>query len=346
VNRRVLLSAAVLAALVLSPLSASVQKAPQKGTPGRSTPPPAPRAAPAASPAQVPVRVRAAVDRTAIWVGDRVTYTIDIVCNRGVEILLDDLAKEKLRVTGLDIVGSDSTASTDAAEQTSHRFRYVLTTYGVDMPSLTIEPISVRYYARRPGQRLQDLAPAGEIAIPGVAVALRSTLPDAQTVYDLRDGREAASRHPAFARAQSIGLALVIVSLAPAAFVLLSTLRRRTRRTVRRSARQLRLDHLATIERLRALDVATEDDRRRAYNEISTAVRDHIAAHAGVPAQSLTAEEIDAALATARTRVPRESVSALLTSADEARYGPAHALPSAQACRDALATAQQVLGGG
>ena len=45
----------------------------------------------AAAPA--PVQVRASVDRTAIWVGDRVTYAIDIVCGRGVEILLDDLRR-------------------------------------------------------------------------------------------------------------------------------------------------------------------------------------------------------------------------------------------------------------
>jgi len=38
-------------------------------------------------------------------------------------------------------------------------------------------------------------------------------------------------------------------------------------------------------------------------------------------------------------------VTALLVACDEARYGPPHALPSAQACRDALAAAEQVLGG-
>jgi hypothetical protein len=288
--------------------------------------------------------VRASVDRSAIWVGDRVTYTIDLLLDRGVDVLLDDLAKEKLRVNGLDIVSSDSTQSTDASEQTRHRFRYVMTTYRIDSPALSIEPISVRYYARRPGQRLQDIAPAGEVTIPGVAIALRSTLPDAQTVYDLRDAGEPAKRPIGFARAESIGLALVIVSLAPAAFVVASTLRRRTRKTVRRSARQARHDHQATLERLRALDVATEEERRRAFDAISTAVREHLSISAGMPAPAMTAGEIDAALATSRARVSRETVSALLTATDQARYGPAQAIPSVQACRDALATAEQVLG--
>src|SRR5207237_1288471 len=117
-----------------------------------------------------------------------------------------------------------------------------------------------------------------------------------QPSYDLRDGRAAAPRSPWFARAGSIGLALVVVSLAPAAFVVLALLRRRTRSTGRRSARQARLDHRATLERLRSLDVTTEDDRRRAYDEICAAVRQHLAATSGVPAAGLTATELGEAL--------------------------------------------------
>jgi hypothetical protein len=307
----------------------------------------APRPASASPPAPAaasPVQVRASVDRTAIWAGDRVTYTIDIVCRRGVEILLDDVAKEKLRVNGLDIVSSDSATTTDAAERTTYKLRYVLSTYRVDVPSLSIEPLSARYYERRPGQRLQDIAPAGEVQIPGAVIAFRSTLPD-QPAYELRDGRAPEVRRLWFARAESMGLAMVVISLAPAVFVGLALLRRRTRQTGRRSARQARQDHRARLERLHSLDVTTEEDRRRAYDEISTAVRQHLAATAGVPAPGLTAAEVDAALEHAGGRVSRESVTSLLASCDGARYGPPQALPSAQACRDALASAEQVLGG-
>jgi uncharacterized protein DUF4381 len=293
--------------------------------------------------APAPVQARASVDRTAIWVGDRVTYSIEIVCSKGVEILLDDLAKEKLRVNGLDVVSSDSTTTTDAAERTTYRLRYVLTAYRVDATSLSIEPLSARYYERRPGQRLQDIAPAGEVQIPGATIAFRSTLPS-QPSYELRDGRAPAPRSLWFARAGSIGLALVVVSLAPAAFVAFAFVRRRTRSTGRRSARQARLDHRATLERLRSLDVTTDEDRRRAYDEISAAVRQHLAATLDVPATGLTAAEVGAALEARGGRVSRESVTSLLASADQARYGPPVALPSAQACRDALAEAEQVLG--
>ena len=73
--------------------------------------------------------------------------------------------------------------------------------------------------------------------------------------------------------------------------------------------------------------------------------RQHVASTSGVPAPSLTAAEVDAALEQAGGRVSRESVSSLLAACDEARYGPPQALPSPQACRDALATAEQVLSG-
>ena len=310
---------------------------------------------PAAAAAADQVQARSSVDRTAIWVADRVTYTIDVICDQGVDILLDDLAKEKLRVNGLEVISSDSSATTDAGDRTTHRLRYVMTTYRVDAPALSIEPMSVRYYARRPGQRLQDMAPAGEVTIPGAAIAFRSTLPDNQQSYALRDvapGRRGI--RSSFAR-ESIGLALVVVSIAPALFVVAAAVRRRVKRAPgRRSARQSRKDQRDTLERLRALDVGTEEERRRAYDEISTAVRDHVAGASGVPAASLTAAELDAALDSAashrslrpgRSKVPRETVASLLATCDTARYGPPAAVPSAQECRDALSTAEQVLAG-
>lgn len=292
------------------------------------------------------VQARSSVDRTAMWVADRVTYTVDLVCAPGVDILLDDLAKEKLRVNGLEIVGTDSSATSEADGKTSHRLRYVLTTYRVDTPSVSIEPIAVRYYQRRPGQRLQDMAPAGEVVVPGATVAYRSTLPDTQPAPGLRDRRAAGDRQPFFVRVRSIGLALVVISLAPALVIAAAAVRRRTvRKPGRRSARAIKKDRRDTLERLRSLDVGTEEERRRAYDEISAAVRQHVAASTHVPASSLTAGELEAALAGVRGRVPREAILSLLAASDTARYGPPGAVPTTQDCRDALNTAEQILTG-
>ena len=99
-----------------------------------------------------------------------------------------------------------------------------------------------------------------------------------------------------------------------------------------------------TLERLRALDVTTEDDRRRAYDEISTAVREHVAARAGVPAPSLTAAEIDAALAQRRAAGSRARRSARCSpTATRRATARRRRCRRPQACRDALSTAEQVL---
>jgi len=291
-----------------------------------------------------PVLASSSVDRTAIWVADRVTYSIHLVCAPNVDVLLDDLSKEKLRVNGLEIVSTDASATTDADGRTVHRLQYVLTTYRVDTASPSIEPLVVRYYARKPGQRLQDSAPAGEVQVPGAAIAFRSVLPDNQPTFAIRDTSAPAARPWFFASTRQLGLALVILSLAPAALVAATLVRQRTRSTAaHRSKRRARADHRAALERLRSLDVATEEERRRAYDEISTAVREHVAAHSRVPATALTADEIDRALASAGGRVPRESVTSLLAACDAARYAPPDAMPSAEQCRDALSTAEHLI---
>ena len=55
----------------------------------------------------------ATVDRPAMWVGDRITYTVTVTCPRGVDIVIDDLGRDKLKLTGLDVVGADSSRHED-----------------------------------------------------------------------------------------------------------------------------------------------------------------------------------------------------------------------------------------
>nr|AAP58545.1 hypothetical protein [uncultured Acidobacteriota bacterium] len=295
--------------------------------------------------AAMPV-VHAGVDRTAMWVADRVTYTVTIVCPPGVEILLDDVAKEKLKANGFDIVSGDTAVSSDGSGRTTHELRFVLTTYRVDMPSLSIEPIQVRYYARVPGAPRQDVAPAGELLVPGAAVALRSTLPEGQSDYELRDGRPAASR-PAFAtRAQPAGIALVVMSIAPAAFGALQLLRRRrVGRPAGRSMRTRRQEQQAALARLGSLETSSEADRRRAYDEVSGALKAYLEARTGLPAAALTTAEIEAALAEGGGELQRERIGSLLAACDAARYAAPEEMPSAEACSEVVSAAAQVLRG-
>ena len=293
--------------------------------------------------AEPDVRVRTSLDRTAAWVADRVTYTVEVVCRPGVDILDEDLSRDKLKLDGLDILSVDAARDTAADGTVVHRFTYSLTIYRIDIPELRIAPMSVRYYVKRPGQRLQDAVPAGEAEVPGASVALRSTLPDAQNTASLRDQHAPPRRAAMFSLAQPVGVGLVIASIAPVLFWGAAYVARRRDRASHRTARQVRIEERASIESTRSLDVTSADARREAYTRINTLVRDHLREVCGVAGPSLTPAEVTPALTARGSRMPADTVAALLAECERARYAPPDGLPSADACRDALAQAEQVL---
>jgi hypothetical protein len=301
-----------------------------------------PRDVSAAASAKADVEVRTSLDRTAVWVADRVAYTVTIVCGKGVDILADDLAKDKLHVEGLEILASDSRRTIDRDERTTYAFAYYLTTYRVDVPELKIAPLTVRYYVKRAGQRIGDAAPAGEVQVPPAVVAFRSALPDGQETYAIRDGRDARPRRLRYAWLQPIGLALVLVSIVPAAIAVIAAARRTRLREKPRSARQVRHDERASLDALEGLDVSTPAARREAYSRLNALVRDHVRLVSGVDAAGLTPAELESA-ALGHGRLPIDVVTEVLAACDEARYAPPDALPSAEACRTTIERAAQVI---
>ena len=300
-------------------------------------------AVPARAQSEAPI-VHSSVDRTAVWVADRVNYAVAIVCPKGVDILSDDVAKEKLKTTGLDVVGMNAVAETAADGSTTHRIVYTLTSYHVDTPDLRIEPTTVRYFVKRPGQRLQDEAPAGEFQVPGASVAFRSALANDPDAAALRDGLTPQPRGRTYASAGAIGVALVLISIAPLAFIAVTALGRRRPRRPGRSVRRMRQEERLTMETLQATDLSTPDGRRRAYDGIDALVRAHLRDTLAVPGLSLTPPEVPARLDGRKLRVPAEDIQALLAACEQARYAPPDVIPSADACRDAIEQARAVVG--
>jgi len=289
------------------------------------------------------VAVRTFVDRPAAFVGDRVTYTIEVTCKRGMDVLIDDLSRDRLALEGLDIVGSDVTQEAGPGESTVYRLRYYATTYRVDVPALKITPPAVRYYVKRAGQRPDGAAPSGEVRVPGLSIPFRSLLPDDSDEVGLRDDRPATARPAAFVMLRSAGIGLVIVSIVPVLFAAAEIIRRRPASGPRRSTRSVRHEERASLDAVRAIDLTTIDGRREAYTRLDTLVREHLRHACGVPGPSLTSSEIVPALAGRSGRVPIELASAVLTACELARYGPPHHGPSADACREAIEQAEQVI---
>lgn len=300
-----------------------------------------------AASAQAPspdITVRTSLERTAMFVADRVAYTVDITCRRGVDVLTDDLSRDKLKLDGLEVIAADSDRRTSPDGGTIYAFRYVLTTYRTDAPILTIRPLAVRYAVRRPGQRLDDAVPAGEVQVPGATIAFRSALPDDETVTGIRSDKLPQSRQMLFAALQSIGIALVIVSVAPAVLAIAAVVRRMRAPRLHQSARVVRKQEQASLEAVRAMDVDTPERRRAVFGELDRLIREHLRDACGVPGASVTSHDVASALVGARTKAPVELVTAVLAACEAARYGPSAAVPSADACRQGIEQVEQIVG--
>jgi len=263
----------------------------------------------------------ATVDRPAMWVGDRITYTVTVTCPRGVDIVIDDLGRDKLKLTGLDVVGADSSRHEDV-DQTQYVFRYVLTSYRIDVPSPAVAAFPVRYYFARAGQAPDQAAPAGSVTVPGASVTWRSLLPDDQPA-DVRDGRALPARWWPYRLMGPVGLGLLIAAIVPALFMALDTARRlRARRGshIGPSPRQARQAARASFTEIRALDPASPEALRDAFGRLDGAIRQRVLEVCGVSAAGLTPEEIASAIEPCASRLPPQLVLELLETCERARY--------------------------
>ncbi|MEW5984590.1 MAG: hypothetical protein AB1806_19740 [Acidobacteriota bacterium] len=290
------------------------------------------------------VEVRSSVDRTAIWIGDRFAFTVDIRCSNGTDILTDDLSRDRLKIDELELLGVEQSREDRGEGVTTYRFTYRLTTYSLEPPTKRIGEFPVRFYVRRPGQRPEDIAPAGDVFVPGATVVVRSLLPDDRDMASFRSERAPSPRAAIFGLLQALGTGLVVVSIVPAVLWLLALVRRVRQRRPRESPRHLRHGERTLLDEVRALDVETEAGRRKVFDHLSALVRRHVSGAWGLSADGLTPAEITAALsARGKGEVSSLAIS-LLDACEKARYGRSEDLPPPSACRAAIDQAEQLVG--
>jgi len=292
---------------------------------------PAPRQAAAAPPTNTPpVEVHTSVSHTAVWVGDRVTYSIELRCAPLVDIVTEDLATERLKVDGLEI--RDVVIDRDATEagRLTYRVNYSLVTFNVEAPTLKIGEIPVRYSIRRPGQRPEDPAPpSGEVRIPPLTLALRSTLPDTEVPAQIRDGRPLQPLPRRVALARPVGIGLLVVAAAPVGLLLFNLAVRVSRLRSRGPRRVTRRERRASFEEIKALDVASPSTQREAYAKLDALIRDHARQTSGIAAAALTPSELPGAMQT------------LLAECERAKYAPQP--PDPERWSSVLLEAEQIL---
>jgi len=291
------------------------------------------------------IRISAAVDRPAMWIADRVTYTVEIACPGGLDILTDDLDRDRLKLTGLDVIGADS-QRTDEGTGVRYTFTYILTTYRADVAAPAIDSFPVRYYRTRPGQRSEDAAPAGTVMVPAVAIAFRSLLPDARSGFDVRDGRPLPVGWLPYRALLPVGIGLLLVSALPVALLATAAVRRVRRPTGGRPARHAKEEARATLAELRALDVSDSRTRREAFGRLDALVRRYVEGLAGVQARSLTSGALVEAVDHRSLQIPLQSLVGLLDACELARFAPPALQPSAGVWDAALEHADRIVTGG
>jgi hypothetical protein len=302
-------------------------------------------AAPAASGAAPDVpQVKTSLSRTALFTGERVTFTVEVACPPNVDVLQDDLQSERLTLDGLEVVTSERERLAAVGGSVTYRVRHHLATYEIPPKVLRIADQTLRYYVRRPGQRLDDTAPAGETQVQGATIALRSALPDDQKAVALRDETAPARLPAALAYARPLGLGLLLLAAAPAALWALALARHFGARQGRKLARAREGAALArsALEELRAVDATDDAARRAAYDRLDAALRDQLE-HAGVPARRSTAAEIAARLP-GNANLDAERLNQVLAECERARYAPPDLLPPADRFRAGLLALAELRG--
>ena len=287
-----------------------------------------------------PTIVRAELSRTAVCVGDPITYTVEIACPPGTDILVDDLSRDRLRLQGLEVGSAETEQDTRADGTVVHRVRFHMASYSTDTPSLHIDAISVRYYVRRPGEHVEGVTPTGDIEIPAIDIALRSTLPDGGPT-SIRIGKASASLPASAGWLGPLGIAAVALSLVPVFVGLAAFMARlRTSRAARQSTRRSPEEARRALEEIRQLDVTADAAaRREAFDRLDAWLRDYLT-DLDVPARSLTADEIEASVREHQPGLPGDAIASVLRECQRARFGGPEQLPDGQTLGRALDTAR------
>ena len=290
----------------------------------------------------VPVEIRTSVSRTAVWVGDPIVYTVELTCAPKIDILTDDLAAERLPLTGLELLGSEPERDASNPGRLIHRVRYRLVAYEPEAASLSVGAIPVRYYVQEAGKKADDVVPAGEVKVPPLVLSLRSTIAEG-TPAELRDNRgmRPLPRWVHFAR--PVGIGLVVFAAAPVALWAAGLIRRaRLRARSGGPRRQSRSQRVAALKEIQGLDVSSPEALRHAYGRLDAWVRSNLQQATGVAALALTPAEIGAAVTRPRRALQMEQVQRVLLECERAKYAPD--APSADDWQTILLEAEQSMG--
>jgi hypothetical protein len=98
-----------------------------------------------------PVTVTPQVDKTAIWVGDDLRYTIRAVYDSNVELVLDNFSKDRLPLAPFVLRDIDIRHKDWAGNKKAVEITLTLTTFETRKDNVTIPLVPLYYFVREAG---------------------------------------------------------------------------------------------------------------------------------------------------------------------------------------------------
>lgn len=276
--------------------------------------------------AQVPapeVTVQTVLSKTAVWLGDPLRYEVSVVHDDSVEVIRDNLEPENLNLEPFTILEMES-EERPLGEKTVHKFTFLLALHEPVEQEATIPSFNIFYATRQPGR----LGSGQEVethtlVIPPQNVGFRSTL--TSDSRDIRDGirvrqAETPARLVWYPGWLILGYLVVLGS------------RRLVTHWRTRDSGRVEIDFSevkkSTLERVNALSKAAAEDFPQICRALSEALKEALGKLYGLPAASLTTEELERELS--ERQIPESLVSEivqLLAECDRVRYSAPQEAP-------------------
>lgn len=292
---------------------------------------------------RMPVSVRSSLDRTAAWVGDPVTYTVEIVCSPGYDIIEDDLARDRLPLEGLEVRAANTTREARDDGAVLHRARFELASYTPERESLRIGPMSIRYYRREADGRIANQLPIGSVEVPAEDIALRSTLPESAGAV-IRAVKPPVLLPWFIHLPYPLGLLLVALPLVAMVLGLTAAIaRRRPSAQAQGPTAHRPTEYRMALDEIRQLDDAADPEAvRQAFGRLDHLLREFLA-EVSIHVKSLTPDEIDSRAGTAGDMTTQRAVAGVLRECERARYAGPRQPPSRDRLAHALNQAEAVV---
>jgi hypothetical protein len=266
------------------------------------------------------------VNKTALFPGDHITYIIEVICDSDVDILPEDLADNELILNGLELLSSNVEKESFGIG-TRYTFSYTLTSYASNAAPLGIDQLSVRYYFKRPGQRIEDVATVGEVIIPPVTLVLSSTLPGVLENLQLRDMQMPAATSTSLNWIGTIGILLILVSMFPVGSAAYAYMQKRKLDNQAEQARESVTVTTNVFNELRAIETSDNSNRRQAFQQLETIIREFIGQTTGQNPNALTASDLAQHNTLSNSDFPVQGLVDVLCHCEYARYGTNKNLP-------------------